>query len=111
MPDRCGNVRRDRLTFELFQAEEGFEEFASAILAAKRKNSHLYFTFSYSHCAWDTRTQRWCVSPFSWRRHLTTSAATTGSSNDFSDIATASGKKFLLYPLTVPRFALSNAYI
>ena len=34
MPDRCGNVRRDRLTFELFQAEDGFEEFASSILAA-----------------------------------------------------------------------------
>ena len=50
MPDRCGNVRRDRLTFELFQAEDGLEEFASSILAAKRKNSHLYFTFSYSHC-------------------------------------------------------------
>ena len=55
MPDRCGNVRRDRLTFELFQAEDGFEEFASSILAAKRKNSHLYFTFfytisTYSHC-------------------------------------------------------------
>ena len=50
MPDRCGNVRRDRLTFELFQAEDGFEEFASSILAAKPKNSHLYFTFSYSHC-------------------------------------------------------------
>ena len=50
MPDRCGNVRRDRLTFELFQAEDGFEEFASSILAAKGNNSHLYFTFSYSHC-------------------------------------------------------------
>ena len=50
MPDRCGNVRRDRLTFELFQAEDGFEEFASSILAAKWRNSHLYFTFSYSHC-------------------------------------------------------------
>ena len=50
MPDRCGHVRRDRLTFELFQAEDGFEEFASCILAAKWKNSHLYFTFSYSHC-------------------------------------------------------------
>ena len=51
MPDRCGHVRRDRLTFELFQAEDGFEEFASCILAAKWKNSHLYFTFSYSCCA------------------------------------------------------------
>ena len=51
MPDRCGHVRRDRLTFELFQAEDGFEEFASSILAAKGRNSHLYFTFSYSHCA------------------------------------------------------------
>ena len=50
MPDRCGHVWRDRLTFELFQAEDGFEEFASAILAAKGRNSHLYFTFSYSHC-------------------------------------------------------------
>ena len=43
-------MRRDRLTFELFQAEDGFEEFASAILAAKGRNSHLYFTFSYSCC-------------------------------------------------------------
>ena len=50
MPDRCGHVWRDRLTFELFQAEDGFEEFASCILAAKSKNSHLYFTFSYSCC-------------------------------------------------------------
>ena len=50
MPDRCGHVWRDRLTFELFQAEDGFEEFASSILAAKWKNSHLYFTFSYSCC-------------------------------------------------------------
>ena len=50
MPDRCGHVRRDRRTFELFQAEDGFEEFASCILAAKWKNSHLYFTFSYSCC-------------------------------------------------------------
>ena len=51
MPDRCGHVRRDRLTFELCQAEDGFEEFASSILAPKWKNSHLYFTFSYSCCA------------------------------------------------------------
>ena len=50
MPDRCGHVRRDRLTFELFQAEDGFEDFASSILAAKWKNSHLYFAFSYSCC-------------------------------------------------------------
>ena len=46
MPDRCGNVRRDRLTFELFQAEDGFEEFASSILAAKWKEfSPLFYLF------------------------------------------------------------------
>ena len=48
MPDRCGHVRRDRLTFELFQAEDGFEEFASSILAAKGKNYQSYFAFSYT---------------------------------------------------------------
>ena len=68
MPDRCGNVRRDRLTFELFQAEDGLEEFASSILAAKRKNVHLYFTFSYSHCA--RRSAADCKTRWSLLREL-----------------------------------------
>ena len=51
MPDRCGHVWRDRLTFELFQAEDGFEEFASCILAAKWKNSHpLFYLFILVLC-------------------------------------------------------------
>ena len=46
-----------------------------------------------------TRTRRWCVCPSSRRRHTTTTAATAGTLSDSADIATASGKKFLFYPL------------
>ena len=31
MQDRCGHVRRDRLTFKLCQAEDGLEDFVSSI--------------------------------------------------------------------------------
>ena len=46
-----------------------------------------------------TRTRRWCVYPSSRRRHTTTTAATAGTLSDSANIATASGKEFLLHPL------------
>ena len=47
------------------------------------------------------------VRPSSWRRHTTTTAATAGTLSDSADIATASGKKFLLYPFALTALILS----
>jgi hypothetical protein len=46
MQDRCGHVRRDRLTFKLCQAEDGLEVFASPFCCCTATISQSYFAFS-----------------------------------------------------------------
>ena len=50
MPDRCGHVRRDRLTFELCQAEDGLRGLRVFHSCCEGRKYHLYFAFSYSCC-------------------------------------------------------------
>ena len=58
MPNRCGHVRRDRLTFELFHAEDGLRGLCVFHSCCQGRNSRTYLTFSYSCCGGPAKAAR-----------------------------------------------------